>query len=228
MEHASALIRSPGNCRTTNRTCLLVLSSFLVHRDQETVLGKWSRESNVSFYLILWFSVKKKRVLASFDRCFFVLWRTCFTEFWNGDLWLARSLFPFTIVSEMAFHGVVDFCCFFMYSLAPPFTEFYWGLPSGTGFYHFLLGFTNFYWVLPSFTGFYLVVLGFTEFYLVLLGFTYFYWDLPSFTGFYLVLLSFIEFYWVLSSLLGFTEFTGVYLVFLGFTEFYWVLPSFT
>ena len=31
------------------------------------------------------------------------------------------------------------------------------------GFTGFLLGFAEFYWVLPSFTGFYRVLLGFTE-----------------------------------------------------------------
>ena len=97
------------------------------------------------------------------------------------------------------------------------FTQFYWVLPSFTGFYLVLLGFIQFYWVLPSFTGFYTVLFGFTQFY----------WVSPSFTGFYLVLLDYTQFYWVLPSFTEFywvlPSFTGFYWVLLGFTEFYWV-----
>ena len=51
------------------------------------------------------------------------------------------------------------------------FTEFYWVLPSCTGFY-------GFYWVLLGFIGFCLVVL-------VFMGFTGFYWVLQCFADFY-------------------------------------------
>ena len=52
---------------------------------------------------------------------------------------------------------------------------------SFAGFYRVLFRFNEFYWVLPSFTGF---LLGFNEFYWVSIRFNMFYWVLPGFNSF--------------------------------------------
>ena len=67
--------------------------------------------------------------------------------------------------------------------------EFYWDLPSFTGFHWVLLGFVG---VLLGFTGFWYV---FKRFYWVLLFFKGFYWVLLGFLGCYRVLPSF--FFWL-------------------------------
>ena len=85
------------------------------------------------------------------------------------------------------------------------------------------LGLIEFYWDLPSFTGFHWVLLGFVG---VLLGFTGFWY---VFKRFYWVLLFFKGFYWVLLGFLGcYRVLPSFFFLATGFLFFYFFLPPAT